>query len=170
MKTLEWLKKSGSYVLILRVDAAVQLAIQIGRLGELAAQPGYYLYIGSAFGPGGVAARVQRHLRLDKRQHWHIDYLRPYATPTAVWCTYDAQPREHLWASVCAQLPHVSRPMSGFGASDCHCDTHLFYSPHPPNAALFMELVDQAAAAHGEIQIWVPQNKSSAGWERIRLF
>jgi len=40
--------------------------------------PGYYIYIGSAFGPGGVRARMLRHLRADKPKHWHIDYLREF--------------------------------------------------------------------------------------------
>ena len=50
----------GSYVLVLRADLPARLAI--GSLGELEIRPGYYLYTGSAFGPGGLRARAGRHL------------------------------------------------------------------------------------------------------------
>ncbi|HYA22015.1 MAG TPA: DUF123 domain-containing protein [Thermoproteota archaeon] len=41
----------------------------------MAFHPGLYLYVGSARGPGGLRARVARHLRRDKVRKWHIDYL-----------------------------------------------------------------------------------------------
>ena len=61
MQRLEIDKRPGTYALILRASTAQ--TIQIGRLGDLVMQPGYYIYVGSAFGPGGLAARVGRHLR-----------------------------------------------------------------------------------------------------------
>ena len=36
---------------------------------------GQYAYVGSAHGPGGLRARVGRHLRTEKSLQWHIDYL-----------------------------------------------------------------------------------------------
>ena len=41
--------------------------------------PGCYVYAGSARGPGGIRARVRRHLRPDKTPHWHIDQVTAYA-------------------------------------------------------------------------------------------
>jgi len=38
-------------------------------------EPGVYFYIGSARGPGGVLARLARHLVGEKRVWWHIDRL-----------------------------------------------------------------------------------------------
>ena len=51
---------SGTYALLLRLDAAVQLAV--GRLGDFTFPEGDYVYVGSARGPGGLRARVRRHI------------------------------------------------------------------------------------------------------------
>jgi hypothetical protein len=64
----------GTYALLL--SASHQGVVQIGRLGPLAVQRGFYVYIGSAFGPGSVRARVAHHCRPAPRPHWHIDHLR----------------------------------------------------------------------------------------------
>ena len=49
----------GSYALILQADR--RRTVRIGRLGQLAVEPGCYVYVGSALGPGGVRARVGHH-------------------------------------------------------------------------------------------------------------
>jgi Uri superfamily endonuclease len=47
----------GTYALLL--PSAKDVVIQVGRLGALRLQPGYYAYVGSALGSGGVlVARV----------------------------------------------------------------------------------------------------------------
>ena len=43
--------KPGTYALILSCKSNVR--IEIGRLGTMRLQPGYYVYLGSALGPGG---------------------------------------------------------------------------------------------------------------------
>jgi len=56
--------------------------IAVGRLGPHLFPAGWYLYAGSARGPGRVTARVGRHARhvgASKRAHWHVDYLRERA-------------------------------------------------------------------------------------------
>jgi Uri superfamily endonuclease len=116
----------GTYVLIL--EALRSRSIRVGRLGTLAVSPGFYLYVGSAFGPGGLKARVERHLRSDKRHHWHIDHLRRVAEIVEVWWGRDPQPREHEWAGILVAQPGLEVQMPGFGASDCHCPTHLFFA------------------------------------------
>jgi len=77
----------GTYALIYQSISKAQ--IQVGRLGQIELLPGYYIYIGSAFGPGGVRARVNRHFRMDNRVYWHIDYLREYPTPLDAWISYE---------------------------------------------------------------------------------
>jgi len=37
---------------------------------------GIYCYCGSACGPGGLYARLKRHLDGHIKKHWHFDYLR----------------------------------------------------------------------------------------------
>ena len=86
-------KEPGTYVLVLHATQGMH--VQVGRRGGLKIQPGYYLYVGSAFGPGGVKARVSRHARADKKKHWHIDYLREHMQPVEAWCSYDDRRLEH---------------------------------------------------------------------------
>jgi len=114
---------SGSYLLWLRADEAQ--SITVGALGEMAVPPGVYAYAGSAFGPGGVKARVGRHVRGEGALHWHVDYLRAVADLAAVWFTHDDVRRECDWAEVLRDLPGATVPMDGFGASDCTCPAHL---------------------------------------------
>jgi Uri superfamily endonuclease len=121
----------GTYALILQSDSTE--TIQVGRWGGLELQPGYYIYVGSAFGPGGVRARVSRHLRREVRKHWHIDYLREYVTPVEAWVSYEAEHLEHEWAGVLFGRPEMT-PIQGFGCSDCQCYSHLFFSMDTPES------------------------------------
>jgi Uri superfamily endonuclease len=127
----------GTYILVLHCEQ--RASIEVGRLGQLEIAPGYYLYIGSAFGPGGVAARVRHHRKPARRPHWHIDYLRRVCELVDVLCINDEK-REHDWARQLANMKGVTAPFSGFGSSDCACDTHLFFSGHKPGAKLWREL------------------------------
>ncbi len=58
--------------------------LEIGRLGSFNIIPGFYAYVGSAFGPGGLRARIRHHLESVAQPHWHIDYLLGYAEPVEV--------------------------------------------------------------------------------------
>jgi len=127
--------KRGSYALLFHAPDTV--SVSAGKLGELSLQQGYYLYCGSAFGPGGVEARTAHHRRLSKRPHWHIDYLRPYLQLLAIWYTYDPQPREHQWAQQLATLRGASFPFPGFGSSDCTCVSHLVRLGYRPSFTAF---------------------------------
>jgi Uri superfamily endonuclease len=120
----------GSYVLLLS-STSTEL-IQIGHLGERQLQVGYYVYIGSALGPGGLRSRLHHHLRPTDRPHWHIDYLKRHTMVERVWFCYGRRRREHLWAERIAALPGAWMPMSGFGSSDCDCQSHLFFFKQPP--------------------------------------
>ncbi len=87
-----------TYVLVLRFSERAEIVV--GRLGVLEAQPGCYVYAGSALGPGGLAARVGRHLRREKTRRWHIDYLRAEVRVEEVWYATGHSNRECRWASV----------------------------------------------------------------------
>jgi len=67
------IRRAGVYYLILEVVSDFKL--NVGVLGLITLAKGYYIYVGSARGRGGVLARVLRHFRRGKRIHWHIDYL-----------------------------------------------------------------------------------------------
>jgi Uri superfamily endonuclease len=124
----------GTYALLLR--SATDLEIRIGRLGNLQIQAGYYVYIGSALGPGGVRARLVHHMRLTESPHWHIDYLRRETALEAVWFRYSRKSLECRWAKRFAAMPSASMPMVGFGSSDCNCESHLLYFKNAPRYSL----------------------------------
>lgn len=113
----------GTYALLLHVED--EQIVEVGALGVMTVRPGVYVYLGSAFGPGGLRARVKRHARNDGAQHWHVDYLRAVTTLETVWYTHDATRRECVWAEIVRSLPGATVPMEGFGASNCNCPAHL---------------------------------------------
>lgn len=141
--------RPGTYALLLNV--ARRQRITVGRLGALAAAQGFYLYTGSAFGPGGLRARLRHHLGTPHRLHWHIDYLRRIAVPCEIWYSDDRNSSEHVWAGICAGLAGASIPLRRFGASDCDCDAHLFHFKTPPDFAAFEKHFAPAAAPRRKI-------------------
>lgn len=72
----------GSYVLVFALEQP--LGLEVGRLGVVDLAPGRYVYFGSAWGSGGLRARIRRHVRPDKSPHWHIDYLTRQVQPVFV--------------------------------------------------------------------------------------
>ena len=122
---------SGLYALQLRV--LVRQRVVVGALGEVTLEPGDYVYVGSAYGPGGLRARVGRHLRGGAHRHWHIDYLRGVATVTAVrpW-PGAARSEECALADAFASLPGAMRLVPHFGSSDCGCAGHLVHTARWP--------------------------------------
>ncbi len=128
----------GTYVLIFHCLSNKQL--QVGKWGLIDIEPGYYLYVGSAFGPGGIKARVARHHRLNKAKHWHIDYLREHMDLISVWYSYDNQKFEHQWAQTSSDMSYME-PVHGFGCTDCHCYSHLFRTVKQPALKQFSNSV-----------------------------
>jgi Uri superfamily endonuclease len=118
----------GTYVLALWLEAPAD--ISIGRLGESRFPAGWYLYAGSAFGPGGLPARLtrhQRHFASGKRAHWHVDYLRERTVWGGAWGSSAPQRLECTWAAALHHLPGARIVVPGFGASDCRCLSHLVH-------------------------------------------
>jgi Uri superfamily endonuclease len=115
----------GTYAVHLRL--LNDQLLQIGRLGIFSFPAGEYVYSGSAFGPGGLRARLGRHLRGRGKPHWHIDYLRGAARVLGAWYSLSAHSLECQWSQALAELPGAFIPAPRFGASDCHsgCRAHL---------------------------------------------
>ena len=139
---------AGTYVLILHHDRARSL--KVGSLGSIAVDPGWFAYVGSAFGPGGVAARCRHHHLVSDSPHWHIDYLRAVTSLQQIWFSHDQQRREHQWSELLGRSRGAKRPHSGFGASDCDCSSHLFHFCSIPSfegfrRRAYRELKGQAA-------------------------
>ncbi len=119
--------QAGTYVLLLAVNGVFRG--QVGRLGEVILPAGLYVYVGSAHGPGGLRARVLRHLRIDKRRHWHIDALTGAYPVSEVWVSTAPDRLECRWSRLLENLPGVEVPAPGFGSSDCGCRSHLYALP-----------------------------------------
>jgi len=125
----------GTYALIFELIESCRL--NVGHLGWNNFPPGFYVYCGSAYGPGGLRARLGRHLRGVGRIHWHIDHLRPVAKVRGyiyqVQHGYDKLciRLECDWCKQLAALPGASIPIPKFGASDCRsgCPAHLVHFP-----------------------------------------
>ena len=128
------LASAGTYALLLSLFKPAH--IRVGALGRYVLRPGYYVYVGSAMGPGGLRGRVGHHLKLSLKPHWHIDYLRQHAEIEQIWYTYSTR-REHEWAAAFQSLPGSSIPIPGFGSSDCHCQAHLIYFERVPELEVF---------------------------------
>jgi len=131
----------GTYTLILQLSNTA--AITVGRLGRFQFPHGWYAYVGSARGPGGLAARISRHLRLSKPLHWHVDHIRAIAQPVEIWYAAGTQKRECAWAQTMADLPGAAIPAPRFGASDCRCAAHLIHFAALPDVATFARAVDE---------------------------
>ena len=140
---------TGSYVLLLTIDAPAVL--DMPRLGKVQLDAGQYAYVGSAHGPGGLRARVGRHLRVDKPLHWHIDYLTAAIRVVHVVALASAARLECTWAKRLLALNGASVPVPGFGSSDCRnrCPAHLIRLPDGLNLAEVEEalLVEHGAEA-----------------------
>lgn len=125
----------GTYMLVIHFDK--KMNISVGRFGVLSFRRGYYLYVGSAFGPGGLCARIGRHLRHTKRHHWHIDYLASKETIADVWFSSHKIRHECSWADRLRAISDLKCPVTGFGSSDCSCPSHFFYSRKKPSVTSF---------------------------------
>jgi len=127
---------AGVYALLLVLIEPVTL--NVGRLGEAPFPAGDYVYLGSARGPGGLRARLERHIQGDtSKPHWHIDYLRRRAVVYGYYYQVlgsGAPPisLECAWSQAVVALPGAITPLPRFGASDCSagCAAHLVAFPH----------------------------------------
>lgn len=145
--------RPGTYALVMRGGAFRDdhAVVRIGRLGRLRLDPGAYVYVGSAFGPGGVGARVRRHCRRAGRLHWHVDYLSRRLSVRRVWYTFDGERREHDWARALERMPESAVPLVGFGSSDCDCESHLFFFDRPPGWRRFRQALRRRVPDHAPI-------------------
>lgn len=95
-----------------------------GRNRQQILRPDWYVYVGSAYGPGGLASRIGRHFRKQKKNHWHIDKL---TTEAKHICALPAESGAQCdLAEKLSRLPEFDHPLPGFGSSDCRrCISHL---------------------------------------------
>lgn len=110
-------REKGIYALVLRIRNEVLISLK-SRCWSI--EPGTYVYVGSAGGPGGLRARILRHISRPSKRHWHIDYLTSddgvevYAVVYTV-CSWGPR-AESIVASCLHDAGLVA--IEGFGATD----------------------------------------------------
>jgi len=110
----------GAYLLIITLPK--DASVIVGKQGLLHFKKGCYSYVGSAL--NGLDQRIQRHLRTDKKTHWHIDYLLPFTEIVEIFYKENNRREE---CRIAQSLEKNFAGISGFGCSDCSCKSHLFY-------------------------------------------
>ncbi len=111
----------GSYVLLIQLPE--EQTITIGSLKATYFPRGYYAYVGSAM--GGFKSRLNRHLKSDKKPHWHIDYLLQKASiRDVILC----ETEERAECTIAQTLSCQFDSIPSFGSSDCKCRSHLFFT------------------------------------------
>jgi len=129
-------RDEGAYLLVL--EMARGRRIDVGGLGRIPFPKGYYVYAGSS--RANLSKRVERHLRLRKRHHWHIDFLRSAADCCTALPVRASEDLEHGLAAALGRLADWVIPR--FGSSDCRCPTHLFgFRENPLEDARFIDLL-----------------------------
>jgi Uri superfamily endonuclease len=116
-------REKGTYILLASLDKTQK--IKPGKLPKADYEKGIYLYVGRA--KTGLKARIERHLRDDKKLFWHIDYLLQRAKIEAVWIRRDYFAECATADNIQDLSPPAPKTIHGFGSSDCRCTGHLFY-------------------------------------------
>ncbi len=112
----------GTYCIIFKLKNKLTITVKSGKTYTL--QRGTYIYVGSAWNGGGIESRVKRHLKKDKKKHWHLDFI----TTTK---EFEAQkvitiPNKKAECEVASLLNRNYIGIEKFGCSDCSCFSHLF--------------------------------------------
>ncbi len=122
----------GAYCLVIKLDDDSR--IKVGKLGVIDFKKGYYVYVGSAM--NDIDTRVNRHLRKEKKKHWHIDYLLDKAKVVDV---LKIPSEKKIECDVAKFFAGYGKAVHGFGSSDCKCESHLFYFPKRPELGVVFE-------------------------------
>jgi hypothetical protein len=73
----------GAYVIA--IELAKTVAVVLSGRSPIILPTGHYLYCGSAKGPGGLKARLSRHMRRGKSVRWHVDQLTEHGLVIGSW-------------------------------------------------------------------------------------
>jgi len=140
----------GAYALI--IELARQITVTIGKRPPVTLDAGWYLYAGSARGPGGIRARVGRHLRRGKTVRWHVDRLTNSAGVAAVLAFAGG---DECAITAALRARGMDAPVPGFGSSDCRrCASHLLALPDGFDTDDLHGTLPLAAMGGGAIVSW----------------
>lgn len=136
----------GSYVILL--ENREEFKTSVGFLGALKFERGFYAYIGSMFGPGGLEARIRRYL-VGGKKHWHIDYILGRMQIISAYIL-----SERNFESVLAKASvKMFQYVKGFGCSDKRDDiSHLLYFRCKSELEEFIKLI--RSMGFEDFKIW----------------
>ena len=126
----------GSYVILIKLPQ--EQTITVGSRQSVHFPYGYYAYVGSAM--GGFKSRLSRHLKSDKKTHWHIDYL---LEKTSISGLILCETNDRTECTIAQALQRQFNSIPGFGSSDCRCRSHLFFSPNEMKSTIMTTLYSQ---------------------------
>ena len=106
-------------MLIIKIDECEIL--EIGSLGKIKIDNGYYVYVGS--GGLNTIKRIKRHFSRKKKLKWHIDYLTIKYPPNKAYIVIDEKIDESALSNLFINKYTYIR---GFGSSDTKDPSHLF--------------------------------------------
>ena len=120
---------SNSGIYILELYAKEEFQIPVKKFMGSILKKGYYYYIGSA--QKNLSQRIERHFRIAKKVHWHIDHLttnRNVVIKTAYVIPDAPKNLEEKIANIFPSLFNGKIILKGFGNSDTKGSiTHIFY-------------------------------------------
>ena len=124
----------GSYLILYYLPR--KRLIEIGGLGKVPFKHGYYIYVGSAM--KSLSKRVERHRRIRKKIHWHID---SFSAAAEFHAGLPVRSEDDLECEIASAVRNISEwSVPGFGCSDCSCPSHLFgFSTDPMSTTIFHE-------------------------------
>ena len=130
----------GSYVLLVKLPE--ERTIRTGSLNAVEFPRGYYAYVGSAM--NGFKFRLSRHLKRDKKLHWHIDYLLQKASITDIII---GESGDRIECAIAQALSSQFDSIPGFGSSDCKCRSHLFFAAGEMKSTILVQYNDTSVLA-----------------------
>lgn len=118
--------KGGVYVLIVKLarDSKISTSKKVFSL-----KSGVYIYVGSAVHSlGQLIGRIKRHLRKNKKKHWHIDYLLE-SKNAKITRIILSQTSRKIECELSRKISNNAMPIEEFGSTDCRkCKAHLYYA------------------------------------------
>ncbi|MHA1864890.1 MAG: GIY-YIG nuclease family protein [Candidatus Heimdallarchaeaceae archaeon] len=115
----------GSYLLFIQLNKRITINLS---KKHFSLEEACYIYVGSAFGAGGLKSRVSHHLLKEKTQRWHIDFLTTSPYSEIVGVVYFIDQKVECYLGKLLSSFSSLEPVFGFGNTDCkaNCDSHLF--------------------------------------------
>ena len=115
---------SGTYLLFLHISENITIDI---REEEIELERGFYIYVGSAFGAGGLTSRLHRHIRKQKKKHWHIDQVTMHKASDILGIAVSINQKKECEIYQTINKLNEFSPILGFGNSDCKnkCESHF---------------------------------------------